>query len=439
MKMKEITIAAFLILSVTACGFEPAGSEARYTGIGGGEPGTVRLVFQTEEAATRSEAPDEELVSDINVFIFNGYGLLEEKLYISSSNLLHNSAGDCCCDVQLLSYSTYSVYVCANTGFKMSCGSLAELLAYRYYLAYPDDYRIGVPMSGKMENFTYKGESEMAVPLRRAMAKISLSIDRSALDSDVDFTVTSATIGNCPKSALMFADNVVSGTDDTYNVGYRVSDYGSDNLNRNVSGKVSGEVSLYMFENMQGSPLGEITDYVDKEFLENDPLRERCSYVELVASYYSSYYHSLPGEGLIYRFYLGESASDFNVERNCHYHVTLRPEGTGLNGRGWRVDKSALEYCGPTSITITPSTYIRGKIGDVVDVRAVLVPESAPLDVGLEELRFDHERGIYDYAVDPDGLGVTLTFTGSGMGMLYFEAGDPINNAELIVVVVDLP
>ena len=41
--------------------------------------------------------------------------------------------------------------------------------------------------------------------------------------------------------------------------------------------------------------------------------------------------------------------------------------------------------------------------------------------------------------MDEDGRGVVLTLTGSGRGMIYFEAGYPIDDAELIVIEVDLP
>ncbi|MBO8474647.1 MAG: DUF4906 domain-containing protein, partial [Bacteroidetes bacterium] len=198
-------------------------------------------------------------------------------------------------------------------------------------------------------------------------------------------------------------------------------------------------ISLYMFENMQGEPLGDISGYDEKVFDDGDPMSRQCSYIELVAEYLSDGYYSLPGEGLVYRFYLGEGPSNFDVERNCHYHITVRPENDGLDGSGWRVDKSGLGYRGPVDMSVSPGNYIRGKIGETIHVRCNLVPDDTPLDIGLEHLEYDKERGIYDFKVDEDGKGVTLTLTGSGRGMMYFEAGYPVNDAELIVVEVDLP
>ncbi len=398
------------------------------------------IVFRSGSLSTRSESPDEDLITDVNILIFNSYGLLEKKVFLKSSQMTTNEDGDYCYEgAELLCGCTYSIYACANTGFSISCTSIEEVLSYKYYLAYPDDYRIGVPMSGIRKDFEYNGESEIIVPMHRTMAKVSVCIDRSALDDDVEFTVTSVTVGNCPKSVRMFYDNSVEGEDDVYTVGFQRSDSGVYDLNRSVSGQTSGEVSLYMFENLQGTPLGEIDDYDEKEFVAGDALADRCSYIEIEAYYLSDSYYSKPGESLIYRFYLGESPSDFNVCRNCHYHVTVRPEGSGLSGSGWRVDKSGLVYCGPASLSVSPGNYIRGDIGDVINVRCTVDPEYAPFDIGLEELEFDKENGIYDYVIDEDGHGVTLTLTAPGSGILYFEAGDPVSDSAAVLVEVNLP
>ncbi len=406
------------------------------------EPGgaVTKIAFQTGGySATRSESPDEDLISDVNVFIFNSLGLLEEKSYVKASALTQNDDGDYCYATSLLVGNSYSVYVCANIGFEMSCSTEAEVLAYRFYLAYPDDYRIGVPMSGVRKNYRYAGESEIVVPMHRAMAKVSISVDRSALNDDVEFLVTRVMVGNCPKSVNMFVDSSVEGSDDVYTVGFNRSDGAVGNLNVSASGQVSGEVSLYMMENLQGSPLGDIDSYADKVFEDGDAGMNICSYIEMEVDYFSDTYYSEEGKSLIYRFYLGESPSDFNVQRNCHYHITVRPEGNGLSLGDWRVDKSGLGYRGTTSITVYPSNIVTGDIGDKLHVYCVIDPEDAPFDVGLEELEFDKENGIYDYVVDEDGMGVTLTLLKSGTGILYFEAGWPINDAAAVLVVVNLP
>ena len=54
-------------------------------------------------------------------------------------------------------------------------------------------------------------------------------------------------------------------------------------------------------------------------------------------------------------------------------------------------------------------------------------------------MEYDKERGIYDYVLDEDGKGVTLILKSSGSGLLYISAGEPINQAEMIVLEVNLP
>ena len=51
----------------------------------------------------------------------------------------------------------------------------------------------------------------------------------------------------------------------------------------------------------------------------------------------------------------------------------------------------------------------------------------------------DKERGIYDYEVDPGSHGAILTLTGPGTGLIYMEAGPPVNDAALFIIEVNLP
>lgn len=395
------------------------------------------IILQTG-TFTKSASPEESRLSDVNIFVFNRDGLLEQKIYIGSSALSRHEDGFSY-DIHLLKNCTYSIYVCANTGFSIPCSNLEELLEYRYYMAYPDDYRIGIPMSGSITGFSISDEREIMIPLSRTMAKISVSIDRSALADNVEFNVKELEVHGCPKSISMFQPNKVELAGDIYTVGFIRNGEDANILNTNVYGQISGEVSLYLLENMQGKPLGDIVSNSDKVFEEDDPLEWKCSYIELTADYISEDYYSSPGQGLIYRFYLGSGAASFDVERNCHYHITVKPEGDGLPECRWRVDKTGLIYCGETYLRVTPDNYIRGKIGDTIHIRCDYKPSFAILDIGLEELEFDHDNGIYDYTLDEDGKGVVLKLTGSGSGMLYIEAGAPINQSELVIIEVDLP
>ena len=51
----------------------------------------------------------------------------------------------------------------------------------------------------------------------------------------------------------------------------------------------------------------------------------------------------------------------------------------------------------------------------------------------------DRERGIYDYIIDEDGHGAILTLKGPGRGLIYMEAGHPVNDAALFIIEVNQP
>ena len=246
-------------------------------------------------------------------------------------------------------------------------------------------------------------------------------------------------IGNCPRKVRIFGNSRAENEDECFVTGFRHSGQECSPLNRENGERVSEELSLYMLENMQGRfSEKDILRDEEKVLAEYDKRRLTCSYIEMDMNYSSPLWSS-GSSPLRYRFYLGNSLNDLNVERNCHYHITICPEGDGLEGCGWRTDKTGLKYTGETSLEKYPSDYIRGNIGEKIHLGCILTPSSAPFDIGLEYLEDDKAEGIYDYVIDQDGHGVTLTLTGPGRGLIYMEAGDPINEAALFIVEVNLP
>ena len=139
---------------------------------------------------------------------------------------------------------------------------------------------------------------------------------------------------------------------------------------------------------------------------------------------------------LLYRVYLRDGLRSLDVERNCHYHITVIPEDDGLSGGGWRVDKSGI---GPSTplFKMHPGNYVEGHVGDTLRIWCECYPKTAPFDPGYEELNYDKSRGIYDYAVDDDGHGVTLYLKKAGTGIVYMSAGAPINQSGMVIVYVN--
>lgn len=393
------------------------------------EQAMVRINFHEADVPVRSMSPDEDKITDISLMIFDESGQAEDCIWLTR--------GSRTCTTDLVIDKKYTFCACANFGYQIYASHIEELQDIRYHLAYPDEYREGIPMAAVKEVLITE-ECIVDIDLQRLMAKISLRMDRSRLDRDVEMNVRSARIGNCPRYAKPFTASKIEDNDDTFPTGYLLNDIQTAELNYNIGEGLSSEVSLYMLENMQGPADGNITHDSEKVFEQKDKRSEVCSYIEMEIEYLSP--EKASGEkGLIYRFYLGEDRNSFDVERNTHYHITVTPENNGLNDDGWRVDKSGLKDLGPAYLRAYPSDYIRGDIGDQVHIWCEFSPASAPFDVGISYMEDDKAEGIYDYRIDTDGHGATLTLTGPGRGLIYMEAGEPVNDAVLFIIEVNQP
>ena len=97
-----------------------------------------------------------------------------------------------------------------------------------------------------------------------------------------------------------------------------------------------------------------------------------------------------------------------------------------------------------TAVPSLPTRYsksdaFKNPIGDRIHIGCILTPDNAPFDVGEEYMKADKAEGIYDYVIDADGRGATLTLTGPGRGLIYMEAGPPVNDAALFMIEVNKP
>lgn len=388
-----------------------------------------RIAVNDGDYASKAMDPDEERISDVSIMIFDERGDAEECLWLQN--------GQTTTEVSLVVGKRYSFRACANFGYRTYADHIDELDETIYYMAYPDEYSQGMPMYAEIDNIRIGEDASVELRLQRLMAKISLRMDRRRLSEGVEMNVLGVRIGNCPKSVKVFGKNTVSSHDQCFGMGFSRDDVQTAVLNTIRQDDISGTVTLYMLENMQGDIEGSIDSDAEKVFGEQDHRRDICSYIEMDIEYLSHEKYS--ERPLVYRFYLGDSMTNLDVERNCHYMITVCPEDDGLKGDGWRVDKSGISDLGPTYIKPYPSQYVRGKIGDKVHIGCKVSPQNTPFDVGENYMKDDNKTGIYDYEIDPDGHGAVLTLTGPGRGWIYMEAGAPVDRGVLFVIEVDLP
>lgn len=236
------------------------------------------LILQAGESlpVTRAGNPDETQVTDYNLFVFNSFGDLEEKAFVR---------GELEYSLRLLKDEHYTVLAVANMGYALPITSLEEARTFRAHLAYPDEYSRGIPMVALLEDVLPR--ERMHLPLERLMARIDLSVDRSALPPDVLVKVVEVRVGNCPSSARLFPGSVAV---DTFYAGF-TKRYGEvEEVNR-----PGGLVSLYVLENCAPG-----------------------TYLDIEAEYHSPDYHTDPGERVSYRVELER------LRRNTVYPVVVR-------------------------------------------------------------------------------------------------------------------
>ena len=393
---------------------------------------SISIRFSTGSLACRSIDPDEDRLSDISLWVFDEYGKLEESIWLESGHIKT-------CNLSLLVGKKYRFVACANFGYRINVMDIKSLTDIRFHLAYPDEYRNGIPMMADSGYINIPKDGVITLKFIRLMSKISIRIDRSHLSEDIKMNVCGIKIGNCPRSALVFRESRARNADDCFPLGFNKEGEECNVLNIMESNGLSYPISLYMLENIQGKfSDAPVSDDSEKVFDTYDPRRETCSYIELDIDYLSSDKASKDGY-LKYRFYLGEDRNDINIERNCHYQITVTPENDGLNEDSWRVDKSCITSTLPPTFSYYPESYIRGDIGDVIHLGCHFTPADAPFDVGRAYMENDKKEGIYDYVIDADGHGATITLTGPGSGLIYMSVGPPVNEAALWFIEVNQP
>lgn len=278
------------------------------------------IVLTTGTPATRAGDPDEERISDFNLLIFNTLGELEEKVFLSGRQMEYLD-GAACHRTRLLKGVPYTFFAAANLGYELPCRTLEETKVVRYHMAYPDEFSPGMPMAAFLEHREV-GE-KMEIPLERLMAKVVLSVDRRALDEDVQLVVRQVKVGCCPSSVQLCGESKAT---HFFTNGY-LKDWSQVRaLNE------GGTLGVYLLENIQGE--------------RPEPSRTTCSFIEIKMEYRSDSFQTRTGEYLIYRFFLQESPGNYSIRRNVLYRITVKPEGDGLGENGWRVDQRALELTG---------------------------------------------------------------------------------------------
>ena len=360
---------------------------------------------------TKAPAVNEFLIENVNLYVINELGDLVYYSYTTERS-----------EIEICVYENmkYSVYALVNANAPVYAKCYDEIKALRYGIA---DYsgmvseRGGVLMSGCVESVQLLDKQNITLDLKRCVAKVILKCDYSMLNPDVEIAIDEVSLKNIPLSVMPFAGSrIIGGTDAVSSV-----------LVENPTVKeLEQGILFYQYENIQGVLQEGNLEQKDKWWPEESEYSEICSYVELKGNYLSS---QKRGE-IIYRFYLGKDmVSDYSVERNLQYAITLCFKGDGaIDENSWRVDNSEIVDL-VTSVEISPESHKFTEIGASLQLSATVQPLTAA-DKTLQWSSSDEKVAT----VDQSGK---VTAAGDGTCTITATSTDGTNISAECAITVD--
>lgn len=371
------------------------------------------IVLGCGRIATKAATADEDAIWDINLYIFGEGGLIEEHKFIMYPSPMYG-------EIHLLSdlilHREYTIAAVANAGYDMGVMDWDDFKNVSYHLPRPDGFTHGMPMLGKAMKYRASPEPEpLDIGMERLLSKVTVKLDRSRLDRDVEFNVALVRVGNCPKVAWILPPSRIESPSEVFQSGYYTE---------------GGDINeVYLLENMQGA--------LDKDL---------CSYIEIEIDYDSPVYYTSGGRCLKYRFYLREGNS-YMVQRNCHYTVTVCPQRDGLLcDDSWRVDKSALmERDAEPYLKIQPrgtvvdgvfyENYYELPLGGEMHFTVVHSPSNMKIWLRDDLVEDEMNDGRALYTMDADGNGFTVKSLGRVCTtIMEIMAGPPLNGSTTIAI-----
>lgn len=356
--MKNITIAILIILGLVcfACSkdYNDDSKEIIY-----GKKDSISLNIQYMLEGISTKAVNETLIENVNLYIVNELGDLVTYGYYTNTSSI---------EAVIYNKMKYTVYAIANAGKQMKAKTGAEIENLIYSINANSELSSAsgaVLMSGKSPLQVLSDGQTLTIDMVRCLSKIVMKADYSQLSSDVNIQIKSIQLKNSPKRIYPFKNSKVSLPSEAFD---------GTIINNPTSSQMSSGISLYQFENMQGTLMPNNGDQKAKVWPESSEYFKICSYVQMEASYSSPRKRG----NITYRFYLGKDmTSNFDVIRNTQHNLTVYFKGDGaVDENTWRVDNSDIVDL-VTSISLLPSSIKFTSLGDTKQVTATILPVSA--------------------------------------------------------------
>ena len=269
----------------------------------------LAMTFRCGAMSPTRAATDDTRIDDINLYLFPVNGGQARHVYIAPVRpvVLELPKGD------------YTLYAIANLGHdagERTQDFVRSLRVEREPAALAD---APFPMSAQ-QAVTVRGDTQIAVSLVRAVAKVNFSYTVAA-DFAKSFHVKSVQFRSAPRSAALFDFSRAESSE-------AVAD-----MPPVEASATAYAATCYLLENRQG----EVAGIGSQQQKDQTRAPEHATYIAIAGE--------ADGTQVVYRIYLGENnTTDFNVGRNRVYNIDARI--LGLNTVDWRVSTAEL--------TVTP-------------------------------------------------------------------------------------
>ncbi|MBR5906365.1 MAG: DUF4906 domain-containing protein [Bacteroidales bacterium] len=360
---------------------------------------------------TKSCIPDEQMsLNKVDIFIYDS-GVLRTRLCMN-----RDAGGSSAMTVstRLIVGSTYDIIVVANNSVHTPPASLdAALNDFVYRIGGMDDIIAnGIPMCGRETITVAKYQPVVQVKLKRLVADITLQLDKSGLQHG-SLTINSVKVRQMNTVCPFFGDGRAQGSGD-------VTDGDLSDSNDMVLLNSGWETKFYVLENKQGTLLPNNTDPNLK-----NPARVTqsggdpgfCTYIE-VEGEYTDIRGEFKAEPVVTKFFLGEDAcSNFDVNRNWRYNITLRFTDDVCFRNDWR---SSCTVCDTRSLGFRTS-YTELEPGEWDNIY---------IDTNIS-----YEAGDYTYELsgDADCFDTVLDWSGLCFSVSALDEAPPGSCMEITV------
>ena len=329
---------------------------------------------------TKASATDANAISDLNILVYNkDNNRLVKGLYLTGAALngltVNNNEENKAVNYDIaLQNGSYRVRVIANAESDLSAEPFDEINNLSY--GTPENLPKMV-MSAFDDNVSVSGGKGSAIlSLKRIYAMISVSVNTSGL-KDRTIKPLKVSLHQVPATGKLFMNNLIPANPSPSDYITEADMIEFSNPVENVSSMKDNSV-FFMYENKQPDGVCLLKDgqyveaYKTPASLGNTPIKDvatvetdkTCSYIRVEAEY-----SEMGANGkIVYRFFLGDDAfTNFAVERNAHYNVTLNLTGKGgVDEASWRVTKDFN-----WDFTVD-DIYIGYRIGSISDIQVKL-------------------------------------------------------------------